>query len=589
MLTDRRRPAFTVDLLQRVGLVWLVVSVIFIAVKWSAIAGLQMPDADDTLRLVQLRDLVAGQGWLDLHQYRIDPPRGVLMHWSRLVDLPLWLVYSALAPLLGGGLAERVTLVVVPLLTLGVALLLVGRLAWRMLSEEAVFFACLVFVLSSAVAGQLQPLRIDHHGWQIVCLLAALNGLAARSERTGGRVAGIALGLGMTISLELLPVAALFGAMLAWRWLRDSKASALCLHFIRSLALTGVLAFVATRGTADLVSHCDTLSPAYLVALGVAALGLTLLSCAPPLPRLALALGMAASAAAALGTMLAIAPQCSAGPFVTLDPLVQHYWYANVREGMPIWRQDGAVMLKLMVPPLAGLWAGVMLWLRSAGWLRRFWGEYVLIAIGTLLLAVVVSRSAAFAAALGAVPLGWMLREWRRRMLTARRRGRRVTLVAASALVIMPDLPLAAARLFTPAQAAPQQSVQFICDIPVAAPALHGLAPATIFAPIDNGPMLLLHTKHSVVATAHHRAASALKDTIAAFLADPAQAEAIVRRHGARYVAVCPGLAEAEIYRQAAPNGLMAQLSKGQAPAWLRPVALPRESGLLLWAVLPAR
>ena len=587
-LIERRRPPFNADLLLRVGLVWLVVSAIFLTIKWPAIMSLQLPDADDTLRLVQLRDLVAGQSWFDLHQYRIDPPHGVLMHWSRLVDAPLLLVYSLLAPLLGAGLAERVTLVAVPLLTLGAALLLAGRLAWRMFGEETVFYACLVLALASAVAGQLQPLRIDHHGWQIVCVLAALNGLAARSERTGGRIAGLALGLGMTISLELLPIAALFGAVLAWRWLRDPKANALCVHFVRTLAGTGVAAFLATRGFADLASHCDTLSPAYLAGLGVAAIGLTLLSLAPPLPRPAFALGLAVSGAAAIGAMLAIAPQCASGPFVALDPLVQQYWYANVREGMPIWRQDFTIILRLIVPPLVGLWAALQLWLRSAGWLRRFWGEYAVIAVGILLLALVVSRSAAFAAAVSAVPLGWLLREWRRRALNMRRPAQRLALFTASVLVVMPDLPLTAAKLISPVRAAPVQSAQFVCDIPAAA-ALRGKAPATIFAPIDNGPMLLLHTRHSVVATAHHRAAHALHDTIAAFIAEPAEAEAIVRSHGARYVAICPGLAEAAIYRQVAPTGLMASLSKDQAPAWLRPVPLPRQSGLLLWEVLPPR
>jgi hypothetical protein len=587
MLSERRRPAFTADLLLRVGLVWLLVAVIFVAVKWPAIAALQLPDADDSLRLVQLRDLIAGQGWFDLHQYRIDPVNGgVLMHWSRLVDAPLWLVQSALSPLLGPALAERATLVIVPLITLAAALLLVGRLAWRLLGEEAVFWACLVFVLSSAVAGQIQPLRIDHHGWQIVCLLAALNGLAARNERTGGRIAGIALGLGMTISLELLPVAALFGAVLALRWIRDPKAKALCLHLLRALALTGIAAFAATRGWVDLANHCDTLSPAYLAGLSVAALGMTLLSLAGNVPRPALVLGMGACAAAALAAVLALAPQCSSGPFVALDPLVQQYWYANIREGMPVWRQDFAVMLKLMVPPLAGFWAALLLWQRSAGWLARFWGEYALIAIGTLLLALAVSRSAAFAAALGAVPLGWMLRDWRRKVQNLPRPGRRIAVLAASALILIPDLPLAAARLISPARAAAKGSAQQVCDISAAAPSLGKLAPATIFAPIDNGPMLLLHSRHSVVATAHHRAATALHDTIAAFLADPGTAEAIVRRHGAHYVAICPGLAEAEIYRQAAPHGLMAQLTKREAPAWLAPVPTPQSSGLMLWEVL---
>ena len=52
IFVERRRAGFTADLFWRVGLVWLVVAAIFVAVRWSAIAGMQLPDADDSLRLV---------------------------------------------------------------------------------------------------------------------------------------------------------------------------------------------------------------------------------------------------------------------------------------------------------------------------------------------------------------------------------------------------------------------------------------------------------------------------------------------------------------------------------------------------------
>src|SRR5882757_9611547 len=44
---------------------------------------------DDAMRLVEVKDLIAGQGWFDLTQHRLDPPAGTPMHWSRLIDLPL--------------------------------------------------------------------------------------------------------------------------------------------------------------------------------------------------------------------------------------------------------------------------------------------------------------------------------------------------------------------------------------------------------------------------------------------------------------------------------------------------------------------
>ena len=586
IFVERRRAGFTADLFWRVGLVWLVVSAIFVVVRWSAIAGMQLPDADDSLRLVQLRDLMAGQAWFDLHQYRVAPPEGMLMHWSRLVDVPLVIVWSALAPLLGNALAEQVTLVAVPLIALFLAMLLAGRLAWRMLGDGAIVYTCLILALLTPVTAQLQPLRIDHHGWQIVTLLAALNGLTARNERTGGRIAGFFIALGMTISLELLPLAALIGAVLALRWLLDAKAKALCLHYIRTLAGTSTVAFLATRGLADLAPHCDTLSPAYLGALLSTAICFSFIGLAPAMPRPTLALSMAASGGLGIATLLLLAPTCTAGPFVMLDPLVQQYWYANVREGMPVWRQDLDVALRLVVPPLAGLVAAIRLWQSSQGWLRRFWFEYALIAAGALALGLVVSRSSGFAAAVAAVPLGWMLRDWHRKARSMRPGGGRFALLAGAILLIMPDLPVKAARLVTSSPAVSPPAAQRACDITTAGPALRRLGPsATIFAPIDIGPMVLLHSAHKVVATAHHRAPQALHDVIAGFVASPEAAEAIIRARGANHIALCPALAEVAIYREAAPKGLAAALVNGKTPAWLRPVPMPQESGLLVWEV----
>ena len=49
-------------------------------------------DTDDAMRLVQVRDWLAGQPWFDMTATRFDPPQGVFMHWSRIVDVPLALM-----------------------------------------------------------------------------------------------------------------------------------------------------------------------------------------------------------------------------------------------------------------------------------------------------------------------------------------------------------------------------------------------------------------------------------------------------------------------------------------------------------------
>ncbi|HQY44971.1 MAG TPA: hypothetical protein PK450_12425, partial [Paracoccaceae bacterium] len=44
-------------------------------------------DGDDLTRLQEVRDWLGGQSWFDTRQYRILPPEGISIHWSRYVDL----------------------------------------------------------------------------------------------------------------------------------------------------------------------------------------------------------------------------------------------------------------------------------------------------------------------------------------------------------------------------------------------------------------------------------------------------------------------------------------------------------------------
>jgi hypothetical protein len=70
-------------------LVWLCFCGWFIADKWDQIRWFGLGDTDDNMRIMQVRALLHGQGWYDLRNYRLNPPFGANIHWSRLVDLPI--------------------------------------------------------------------------------------------------------------------------------------------------------------------------------------------------------------------------------------------------------------------------------------------------------------------------------------------------------------------------------------------------------------------------------------------------------------------------------------------------------------------
>lgn len=68
-------------------------------------------DNDDIMRWMSVKAWLAGQSWFDMTQYRVEPPEGLSMHWSRYLDAALASFYSLLALALSPEAAERWTLV----------------------------------------------------------------------------------------------------------------------------------------------------------------------------------------------------------------------------------------------------------------------------------------------------------------------------------------------------------------------------------------------------------------------------------------------------------------------------------------------
>ncbi|MCQ3942134.1 MAG: hypothetical protein DPW22_02830, partial [Alphaproteobacteria bacterium] len=68
------------------GLALAAVTVMLLVQHWTN-TGRTLLDTDDAMRLVQMRDWLAGQGWFDPRQHRIAVPYE--SHWSRLIDAPL--------------------------------------------------------------------------------------------------------------------------------------------------------------------------------------------------------------------------------------------------------------------------------------------------------------------------------------------------------------------------------------------------------------------------------------------------------------------------------------------------------------------
>lgn len=599
MTGDRQMSARTA--LLATLLVWLLCSALMIARASDLIASFTFRDSDDALRLQQVRDWMAGQGWFDMTQHRIFPPAGGPMHWSRIVDLPLAAVIALARLFTDQANAERIACVIVPLLTLLGLFLTIHAMIVQVTSRRAVaVMGSIMLALSMGIAIQFLPMRIDHHGWQI--LLGALACLLALRSLTRGvgqaALAGLVMALSLAVAIEGLPLAVAIAAAYALLYLRGRTRTmdfALLITYLTSLTASGTALLLAMRGLPGAATPwCDALSPAYLPAMAVAAttllLGERLVGSSAARRRL-LALGMAGAAGAIM--VAASAPQCLAGPFSTLDPVVYRYWYLNVGEGMPVWRQ--AIDLAIMVPLPGAL--GLLGTLAALAYAPReqrdTWLMLLVLQIATFAVSLTVMRAMGLAHALALPGTAWLFMT---AFASAMRRAVRPAriILGLSCFVLTPiGAEAVAYTLVVPAgngseEAAHARSwqIKYACTTQTTLKGLDALGPALIFAPLDIGPDIIIYTRNSVVATGHHRNRDGMRAVISAFIAAPQEAHAIVTGTGARYLAYCEGQREVTNYAKANPRGLMAQIKQGRPPDWLEPVAMPRGEAIKVYRII---
>ena len=577
---DRNRAA----LLALLG--WLLCSAVMLWLFRADMATLGFRDPDDAMRLVQVRDWIGGQAFWDVSQHRVNPPLGGPMHWSRIVDLPVAALILLLTPLFGAAHAELLACAIVPLLLLGGLAAAVFVAARRIAGSAAALLSVALLLTAPSILVQFTPLRIDHHGWQILLAAIALCGATDDRPARGGIVAALALALWLQISSESLPYVALFGAAFALRhWMARDQAP----RFIAfALTLGGAALFLLAllRGpNASLASHCDALSYVYvwpLVALAIATLAAArLIGTATAPNRFAIA---AIGGGAAIATLALTGGSCLSGdPFAALGPLAYKLWYLQVMEGRPIWEQSLSMRGVILLPPLLSLAASLLAARSAERETRMRWLLLAMLLLGATGVAMLVMRALSVAHVLALPGIAWLLIALFRRIQTARTALLRVS--GSVALAALTPAGLCALWTALASKAEPADAQATNCRAATVLMPLRAMAPITLFAPLDLGPDILAQTRHSVIGTAHHRNAVGITTVIQAFVDPPEQARAIIARTRATYLVTCAGLNELRLYAKTNPAGLAALIASDSPPAWLEPI--PTKGALRLYRIRP--
>ncbi|TCD16047.1 GtrA family protein [Oricola cellulosilytica] len=556
---------------------------LFVVAVGLRAADVGIPNSDDLMRLVQVRDLLGGQPWYDLTQYRLGLAEGTAMHWSRLVDAPIAGIVRAAAAVTGSlEKAEAVARILWPALTFFLAMLALVTACVRTGRRAALLPVAVVGAFALWTTGAFASGALDHHNIQIALALWLLALLLPGSRPVAANAAaGATAVLMLAIGMEALPYVALAGALAATGFTIGSTGKDEARAFGLSLAVTTVAVFLATVGPGNWRNDtCDAFSAFHLVA---ATLGGAGLAAATYIRRGGLWRGLAVLAVGAvmLAVVTAAFPQCLENPLASLDPRLHEFWLEGVVETRSIgklWMTDPFALPGLFALAVCAV-VVTLFSLRKAGRDRRPLAVFLAFLAMGIAVTAWQQRGFVFATAFAILPLGFWIADIRSGMPA--RRSRTQTLALAGAWLLSVNLvwwmgAAYAAALFSGTPPLQQQAASVsprdYCYTADLYETLQEEPAGVVLGATDIGASLLLYTPHRAIAGPYHRNTGGNLLLIQVMLAPPEEARTLLERHGVTHVADCLNAADGFEFINASPDGFQARLRDERNLAWLEPV-----------------
>ncbi|WP_198371029.1 hypothetical protein [Roseomonas rosulenta] len=561
----------------------------------------RLADADGYLRLLRVLALREGGGWFDDLERHVAAPEGLVVQWTRPLDLLILLPALAVERL--GGLAPAQAMFLVGLFISPVLLVLAavaaGWSAQAIWPGSAPWFAVLLTGTMPAARAYSAVGRADHHALILLAIVIAL-GATLRAFLPGARAgvavaAGAAYGFGLWVGPEVVlvvvPVLAAAGLVVVLAQDgRDVAGQGLAIAL--GMAAMLALAIAVEHAPAEwLVVAYDQVSVHHLALALLLAAVFAVARQFGAAPRLWRAMLSGAAGVVACGLLIALFPDSLRGPLGSADPAYLRLLHPAISENRPLPPLGPGGAMDVVVLLGGGVPLAILaLVLAFPGWIRdgRWPAALVLAAalLATLAAAFLAQRFAldlvAPAAIAGAGVVAMLVHgTWPRREVPR-------ALLAAGVFFGPLALPFIGLGRQPPQQ---QAAAQDACDWTAMARWLDEARPA--ISPGDPAPILLAgdmfigselawRTPYRSVALPHHRAGAAIADTLAVLDGPEAEARATLARRGARLLLVCPG----DPWPAGRHGAVSEAIRAGRPVAGLDPVALPPAlSGFRLFLV----
>lgn len=568
-------------------LVWAVLAGFFLLVNLPDVLAHQSPESDDYLRLQQIRDLLGGQAWFDSRQYRMDPPYGADIHWVRLVDLPVAGFILLFRLVFSPSTAELLAMIAVPLAQLALALAIIrGMCRDLALDGRETLAAMVALPLMPLLIYTFMPMRIDHHGWQTISVVFAFWMLLRGGYRRAA-LGGAACAVSLFISLEAMLMVATLGGLYSLRYIDDGRRE----HEGFLLGLTGfsLLLTPVLRPASDFaLPYCDMLSWPHLLAFaGVSAMALL----QRILPGQSRPLGRSVSFVlfplVAVPAMMLPLGICAVTPMSVLDPVLRKYWFENLVESAPIWRQYPSMVGMLLSTPLilaAGCWLAFKKYRGSD--VAEGWSMLALAALAAWLVSLLVLRGAITSQILLLPFSGLIIAELLPR---ARAIGKAVPRALATVMAFLIATPAPASAMFKLFDARmnytlvqhPDLGTDGMCDLDD----LDKLPLSHLFASLDAGAQIISRTPHSVVMGGYHRNQKKMLEIFRAFGGPLDEARGIIDANHADYLVTCTSSPDLAAYANMGTDNLADRIFARQVPDWLEEIPMAGDPALRVYRI----
>lgn len=553
-------------------------------------------DNDSLFRLVEVRDWLAGQGWFDLHQYRMGPEGGFVMHWSRLVDAPIAAIILAISALTGSmAAAETTARIAWPALTFCLSVYFIARSARRFAGESAVLPAVITGAAALHFLGIFSPGALDHHNIQLTLTLASVSFLLAAPTRKGAALlSGVCAGLTLAVGMETAPYVAAIGLCAAGLFLFGAdEERAVARDYGLGFAGVSALVFAAVVPASEWgQAQCDAFSVTQFSVAAIAGAGLAVVASSEFL-RGNFQRRLAATAALGVGLVFVVLhwfPQCLAAPYAGLDPRLHEYWLDHISEAQSLFeliaQKDPSVVGRYMTPAIALVLMALSL--RQRAWRRA---DYLVAAVLTAAFAASLwqVRGSTFSIAFAILPLSAWIGVWRERAQATPTKVVSLKMIAVWLVSLNAAWSVAAAAAATAFDDKPAQAGKAAiadCDAAKDFLPLAAEADTTVLATSNLGSPILFYSRHRALAGPYHRSGKGNLIALNALMGTPAEARALVDANHVGLVAICPQNAENKLLVDGAPDGLLAQMLRGTVPEWLEPVSGTPGEPLELYRVI---